>query len=154
MMRKTAEQNRLKGPPARILLATDLSARCDRALDRSAALAAAWQAELIAAHALEQTDDFYATDLERRLPSWRRPPDAARMVEDQLRHDMMQAAPNVVAIVEKGEPTELVLRVADTRGCDLIVTGTHGRRGINRMILGSQAIKVLHHSEIPVLVVR
>jgi nucleotide-binding universal stress UspA family protein len=34
------------------------------------------------------------------------------------------------------------------------VTGTHGRRGINRMVLGSQAIKVLQHSEIPVLVVR
>jgi nucleotide-binding universal stress UspA family protein len=49
---------------------------------------------------------------------------------------------------------EGVVTAAKDNGCDLIVTGTHGRRGVNRMILGSQAIKVLHHSEIPVLVVR
>ena len=47
-----------------------------------------------------------------------------------------------------------IVTAAKDNGCDLIVTGTHGRRGINRMLLGSQAIKVLHHSEIPVLVVR
>ena len=49
---------------------------------------------------------------------------------------------------------EGIVAAAKDNKCDLIVTGTHGRRGINRMILGSQAIKVLHHSEIPVLVVR
>lgn len=49
---------------------------------------------------------------------------------------------------------EGVVTAARDNRCDLIVTGTHGRRGVNRIILGSQAIKVLHHSEIPVLVVR
>jgi nucleotide-binding universal stress UspA family protein len=47
----------------------------------------------------------------------------------------------------------IVTACKDNR-CDLIVIGTHGRRGIDRMLFGSQAIKVLHHSEIPVLVVR
>lgn len=47
-----------------------------------------------------------------------------------------------------------IVAAAKDNNCDLIVTGTHGRRGINRMILGSQAIKVLHHSDRPVLVVR
>lgn len=42
------EPSWINGPPRRIILATDLSARCDRALDRAAALASAWQAELIA----------------------------------------------------------------------------------------------------------
>jgi len=49
---------------------------------------------------------------------------------------------------------EGIVTAAKDNNCDLIVTGTHGRRGVNRMILGSQAIKVLHHSELPVLVVR
>jgi hypothetical protein len=41
------EPSWMNGPPRRIILATDLSARCDRALDRAAALASAWQAELM-----------------------------------------------------------------------------------------------------------
>ena len=53
-----------------------------------------------------------------------------------------------------GQVYREIVQAAEKNGCDLIVTGTHGRRGVNRMILGSQAIKVLHHSEIPVLVVR
>jgi len=49
---------------------------------------------------------------------------------------------------------EGIVSAAKEQKCDLIVTGTHGRRGLNRMVLGSQATKVLHHSDIPVLVVR
>ena len=42
--------------PKRLLLATDLSARCDRALDRAAQLAEAWQAEIVAVNATFSTD--------------------------------------------------------------------------------------------------
>lgn len=42
-------------PPARLLLATDLSARCDRALDRAAQLAGEWHAELVALNVLGVT---------------------------------------------------------------------------------------------------
>jgi nucleotide-binding universal stress UspA family protein len=51
-------------------------------------------------------------------------------------------------------PAEGVVATAKEKGCDLIVVGTHGHRGLNRYILGSQAAKVLSLSEIPVLVVR
>jgi len=44
------------GPPKKILLATDLSSRCDRALDRAAALAARWQSALVVLHVLEKFD--------------------------------------------------------------------------------------------------
>jgi nucleotide-binding universal stress UspA family protein len=148
------EPDRTQGPPRKILLATDLSARCDRALDRAAALAAVWQAELIAVHALEQTDDFYTASVERRLPTWRRLPDAVRAVEDQLRRDMMQAAPKVTAVVEKGEPTEVVLRVAQARACDLIVTGIARDETLARFGLGTTVDRLLRRSRVPLLVVK
>jgi len=148
------EQDLLKRPPTKILLATDLSARCDRALDRAAGLAAAWQADLIAVHALEQTDDFYTRELERRLPSWRRSPDAVRIAEAQLRHDMVQAAPNVMAVVEKGEPTEIILRVANDRGCDLIVTGIARDETLGRFGLGATVDRLLRRSGVPLLIVK
>jgi hypothetical protein len=64
-----AEPSWMKGPPRRVLLATDLGARCDRALDRAAALASGWQAELVVVHALEEVDDFYVSYHGSPLPS-------------------------------------------------------------------------------------
>ncbi|MGY0633253.1 universal stress protein [Luteimonas sp. A478] len=51
-------------------------------------------------------------------------------------------------------PAEAILEVAKERGADLIVMATHGRRGLNRLLLGSQANAVITHSTLPVLVVR
>lgn len=51
-------------------------------------------------------------------------------------------------------PPSTILRVAQERNCDLIVMSSHGRRGITRIMLGSQTIEVLTHSDIPVLVVK
>jgi nucleotide-binding universal stress UspA family protein len=51
-------------------------------------------------------------------------------------------------------PAEGILTTAKNKGCDLIVMGTHGRRGLSRLFLGSQATEVLTFSEVPVLVVR
>jgi nucleotide-binding universal stress UspA family protein len=51
-------------------------------------------------------------------------------------------------------PYAEIVKAAKRYRCDLIVMGSHGRRGISRLILGSQASKVLAHSTIPVLVVK
>jgi len=47
-----------------------------------------------------------------------------------------------------------VVETAEKRGCDLILMATHGRRGLNRLLLGSETTEVLHLSKVPVLVVR
>jgi nucleotide-binding universal stress UspA family protein len=49
---------------------------------------------------------------------------------------------------------EGIIEAAEKNGCDLIVMASHGRRGLMRFLLGSQAIKVLTHSAVPVLVCR
>jgi nucleotide-binding universal stress UspA family protein len=51
-------------------------------------------------------------------------------------------------------PAEGILDTARSRGCDLIVMATHGRRGLGRLLLGSQTVRVLTHSDVPVLVCR
>lgn len=51
-------------------------------------------------------------------------------------------------------PAEGILEIAKERGCDLIVMASHGRRGIARFVLGSQATRVLAHSSIPLLIIR
>lgn len=51
-------------------------------------------------------------------------------------------------------PADGIVATAEEKGCDLIVMGSHGRRALGRLFLGSQAVEVLSHSKIPTLIVR
>jgi len=51
-------------------------------------------------------------------------------------------------------PAEGIIATTDAQGCDLIVMASHGRRGLNRVVLGSQTVEVLSYSKVPVLVLR
>jgi len=51
-------------------------------------------------------------------------------------------------------PYEAILKTAESRGCDLIVMTSHGRKGLVAVLLGSETRKVLTHAKIPVLIVR
>jgi nucleotide-binding universal stress UspA family protein len=55
---------------------------------------------------------------------------------------------------EHEHPYKAIIDTATDRGCDLIVMASHGRRGISAIVLGSETVKVLTHSAIPVLVYR
>jgi nucleotide-binding universal stress UspA family protein len=60
----------------------------------------------------------------------------------------------VTACVENEHPYEAIIETADANACDLIVMASHGRHGIAAILLGSETVKVLTHSRIPVLVHR
>lgn len=56
--------------------------------------------------------------------------------------------------VVTGYAAEEILTLADEQGCDLIIMGTHGRRGIDRILFGSVAEKVVKSARCPVLTIR
>jgi nucleotide-binding universal stress UspA family protein len=56
--------------------------------------------------------------------------------------------------VSHEHPYEAIIDTAKTKGCDLIAMASHGRRGVSAIVLGSETVKVLTHSKIPVLVYR
>ena len=56
--------------------------------------------------------------------------------------------------VPEGYPAEAIVETAKARDCSLIVMASHGRRGLRRLVLGSQTAEVLADSPVPVLVVR
>ncbi len=57
-------------------------------------------------------------------------------------------------LLVEGAPHRTVLEEAERLGVDLIVVGTHGRTGVEHLLLGSTAEKIIRHSPVPVLVVR
>ncbi|MBJ6980194.1 MULTISPECIES: universal stress protein [unclassified Luteimonas] len=58
------------------------------------------------------------------------------------------------SMVESDHAWEAIINAADDAGCDLIAMASHGRRGLSGLVLGSETLKVLTHSTIPVLVYR
>ena len=55
--------------------------------------------------------------------------------------------------VPNAHPATAIIETAKSRGCDLIVMGSHGRRGLRKLLLGSQTSQVLADGSVPVLVV-
>ena len=56
--------------------------------------------------------------------------------------------------VSDAHPATAIIRTAKSRGCDLIIMASHGRRGFRKLLLGSQTSQVLADGSVPVLVVR
>ena len=72
---------------------------------------------------------------------------ALEAVEDAL------AVP-VERVLSDGSPAKEIVAYATEEGCDVVVMGTHGRTGVDRLVLGSVAERVVRSSTVPVLTVR
>jgi len=141
------------GAPRTILLATDLSARCDRATDRAVALAEEWQAMLVVLHVLEDPDSGGLHDF-GPVPSWRRPPDPVAVARKHLLADLGPAVANSRILIREGEPVDTILATAESEGCDLIVTAVAQDEQFGRFRLGRTVDRLLRRSRVPLLVVR
>jgi nucleotide-binding universal stress UspA family protein len=81
--------------------------------------------------------------------------EAARLVLDEAVKLAQSQGVNAETLhVADQHPAEAIIATSTDRGCDLIVMASHGRRGLSRLMLGSQAYEVLSRSTVPVLVVR
>jgi len=83
----------------------------------------------------------------------------AKKATQKLHADMAARAKSAgvqcESLVAFGEsPYEQIIKNAQASKCDLILMASHGRRGLDGLLLGSETVKVLTHSKIPVLVVR
>ncbi|WP_371998966.1 universal stress protein (plasmid) [Tistrella mobilis] len=140
-------------PLARILLATDLSARTDRALDRAVVLARETGAALTVLH-VSEPDGLGRMAVDERL----------RLAERHLLADLPDevladaAAPSspftIRTRVEDGDAADTILRIAEDDGFDLIVTGLARNEPMGRLLLGDTVDRLLRRSSVPVLVVR
>jgi len=66
----------------------------------------------------------------------------------------MAAVPCDLVHAEHEHPYQAIIETAQDRGCDVIQMASHGRRGMSAIVLGSETLKVLTHSTIPVIVCR
>lgn len=142
-------------PPRTLLLATDLSARCDRALDRAVQLARQWQARLVTLTVVDAGTLSAERVRATPLPSWASAPeDPVQRAFQRLRRDAAAADVEIVPRVEEGKVAEVLARVAAEEGAGLIVTGIARNESLGRTVLGSSVDWLARHATVPVLVVR
>jgi len=79
---------------------------------------------------------------------------AARATLDALAVHVAKLHPATDAVLRMGSEWRAILDVVSERGIDIVVMGTHGRRGVPRILLGSIAEKIVRLSPVPVLTVK
>lgn len=141
----------------RILCATDFSPASRGALRLAVALAGKSRARLLIAHVVSPVGILDVEAIVR--PRIRAALEAAmrRSAEKRLAALLARARRSHVAaeaIVLSGVPDEALTRAARRSRVDLVVMGTHGRSGVERVLLGSVASKVIATAPCPVLTVR
>ena len=141
-----------------ILIPTDGTEFCERAIQHGIALAKEQQAKIIG---VTVTQPLHTGTPRAMIPA---------SIAGMIHAETVKMAAEKLAFVEKAakaagvpfetvtesndHPWSAIVDTAKAKGCDLIVMASHGRRGVTGMILGSETQKVLTHSTVPVLVVR
>ena len=138
--------------PKLILVPTDFSPHAEQALDYACALAGKLGATVHLVHAVASPPSALQValtegSLENLVTEHR---DALEKLAESRRG----AASFGPSTVEVGDPRDTIVATAQAIGADLIIMGTHGRRGLSRVVMGSVAEDVMRHAPCPVLTVR
>jgi nucleotide-binding universal stress UspA family protein len=136
-----------------IIVATDFSESAQCAVDLAIEMAQKFEASLTLVHCWEAPSYVYGgglyvsadfvTPIERA---------ANRCLEEALT-ELKKRVPGATSVLRSGGAWEEILVAAAEAHAELIVVGTHGRRGLNRALLGSVAEKVVRMAKLPVLTV-
>ena len=143
----------------RLLVALDSTATSRLALEHAAALGRLSGATVVLLHVLEsfrhvsgfESPKVYAEEV---LPRMRA---AGRELLDEAAAPLREQGIEVETVLLEGSDervAELIARRAEEAGVDMVILGTHGRRGVNRLLLGSDAEHVARIAPVPVMLVR
>jgi len=140
----------------RVLCPTDFSEYSSKAYDYAQSLVKHYDAKLFLEHVVQPLTSaypYYAFPESVNEINWNLYANAERQLQEFMKvHTRNGRQPECV--VHEGIATNAILSFAEKQSVDLIVMGTHGRHGVDRLTMGSVAEKVLRKARCPVLVVR
>jgi nucleotide-binding universal stress UspA family protein len=139
-----------------ILFANDFSEGSDYAFDYALSLANQFSAKLLIVHVINEPVDlrgFYVPhisfeNLEKEIA------DGAEKMMARFCTENLAGFDRFEKHVITGVPYEEIVKKADESGADLIIMGTHGRKGVDHLLFGSTAERVVRNATCPVMTVR
>lgn len=144
----------------RILVATDSSALSKKAVTHAIGLAATCGAELIALKVVPRYPQAYfegsiplnAKDVARIEAQWA---DEAQAAVDAVKNLAEAKGIKAKGVVSRSDiVSDAIIAAAKKHKAELVIMASHGRKGIKRLLLGSETQQVLTHCHVPVLVLR
>lgn len=143
--------------PLKILVGYDFSASSDTALEWVNQLREIGKCKIIVFYSSWPPDEARRLGYEGPLPLVTNPEEIQKNLEHDLKKRIARFLSNekAIAMVEPGwgTPEGYLFEMASRENIDLVVVGTHQRRGLGRVLLGSVSRAVLHHAKVSVAVV-
>ena len=139
-----------------ILFANDFSEGSDNAFDYAISLANEYAGKLVLIHVINEPVDlrgFYVPhisfeNLEKEIA------EGAQKMMDSFCDKHLKGFENFEQSVISGVPADEIVKKAGECGADLIIMGTHGRKGMDHLLFGSTAERVVRYASCPVMTVR
>jgi len=144
----------------KILVPTDGSALSKKAVRSAIALAASTKAKLVVLYVVPRYPMSYfeggasidVEDVEKTEALWA---EKGQALVDGVQREAKAAGVDTKGVITQSDlVAESIVSVARKHRCDLITMASHGRKGLKRLLLGSETQHVLTHSKVPVLVLR
>jgi nucleotide-binding universal stress UspA family protein len=132
-----------------ILLATDGSPNCETAVDRAIELARDQAAELTALSVVYTNDEYMALAPGIVEELINKAKEKLVTIEQRARDSGVE----INSMVKEGEAYEAITSLAQDNNIDLIVMGSHGKKGLQRLLMGSVTERTIGYAPCPVLVV-
>ncbi len=138
-------------PWRHILLAIDFSPSSDTATDAAVELAQKFEARLTLIHVWEVPPYVYSGETFSGADLMTPIQEAAKKALRDALLSVQKKVPQAEGLLRRGGPAvELVAQINESKA-DLVILGTHGRRGLSHFVLGSVAEQVVQQSPVPVL---
>ncbi|HEX4785405.1 MAG TPA: universal stress protein [Candidatus Sulfotelmatobacter sp.] len=136
----------------RILLTTDFSSISEKALPYAAAIARHFGATLHVVHVIATEDYAHIPASEHTQALARMKQEAERQIMGILATSHFQGIPHNI-ILDHGDVLAVLSRIVEEQDIDLIVTGTHGKHGLEKLLSGSMAEEIFRLANVPVLAI-
>jgi nucleotide-binding universal stress UspA family protein len=136
----------------KILLTTDFSPISEKALAYAAAIARHFGAMIYVAHVIPAEDYAHIPGSERIVALAQMKRQAELQITSILASSHFRGIPHTI-VLDHGDVLSLLSRIAEEDKIDLIVTGTHGKHGLQKLFSGSMAEEIFRIANIPVLAV-
>lgn len=136
-----------------ILVAHDGSRSSDKALKMGLEIAFKFGSSLIV---LSVVPELYLTELSDSVRNriYDSLHEETQKAMERVRKALSGKALDVKTLMRQGDPAEVILDTAKKMKVNLIITGSHGRHGAKKFLLGSVSSKIVDHAEVPVLITK
>lgn len=167
MNKKTKEPGKVRFRPVKmekILIALDYEPTAQKVAETGYSLAKSMNAGVVLLHIIDEVNYYSAVEyspimgfsgfssaVTPNLIEIEQVKEASKQYLEKSKEHLGDKT--IQTIVEEGDPADLILKTATDLHADIIVVGTHSRRGLEKILMGSVAEKVLHRASIPVFII-